>query len=215
VFAVNNKIEAADSQRAKNRDACTDSPDKIKIRWFLLTSPSRLIYVGTEEGAGIIFFVRLPGGSNSDMPSTYASNVRSLPCSQWTDLCGIAYIAKFLHTLITQQRMYLNQTHHHIRMISSASWETKPTTIWGSLCAVTLRDCFYSGKGLGRRDWKPPWVNIPAFILRNSASLGSGRLTFQPRLEPGTLGIWRWGSYQCNGRSVIVTAALPRYMRQR
>ena len=30
---------------------------------------------------------------------------------KWTEPYGIAYIAKLLHTLITQQRMYLNQAH--------------------------------------------------------------------------------------------------------
>lgn len=52
----------------------------LKYSGFYFTSPSRLIYVGTEEGAGIIFFSHLPGGSSRDVPSTYASYVHSLPC---------------------------------------------------------------------------------------------------------------------------------------
>jgi len=52
---------------------------ELKYSGFYQTSPSRVIYVGTEEGVEIIFFVRLPGGSSSDLPSTYASYVHSLP----------------------------------------------------------------------------------------------------------------------------------------
>jgi len=55
---------------------------KLKFCGFYLSSPSRLIYVETEEGAGVIFFVHQPVGSSSDVLRTYASNVHSLPCTQ-------------------------------------------------------------------------------------------------------------------------------------
>jgi hypothetical protein len=53
---------------------------KLKYSGFYLTSPSRLIYVETEEGAGKISSGHLPGVQV--VPSTCASYVHSLPCPQ-------------------------------------------------------------------------------------------------------------------------------------
>jgi hypothetical protein len=53
MFAVNNKIEAADAQRAKNMDACTDSADKIKIqRFFIYLSHHDLFTWEQKKGRG-------------------------------------------------------------------------------------------------------------------------------------------------------------------
>jgi len=54
---------------------------KLNIVIFIKIPPSRLVYVATEEGAGVIFFVHLPGGSSSDLPGSYASYVHSLALS--------------------------------------------------------------------------------------------------------------------------------------
>ena len=55
VFAVNNKSEAADSQRAKYRDACKDSPDKVKIQWFLFNFPVTINLRGNRRRGGDSF----------------------------------------------------------------------------------------------------------------------------------------------------------------
>jgi len=81
-----------------------------------------LIYVGTEEGAGIIFFMHLPGGSSSDVRSTYATYVHSVPCPQVNGAVWYCLHRKVTsHTDNATKNVSQPGTHHRIRMISSGS----------------------------------------------------------------------------------------------